>query len=150
MQAICQGQSTRSSCGSSGLCVFSVACFLRFVHSETVLTASLQIDGIVQMLFDSVHHHSYTGLMEVWQLLESKFFSSPAAVGFHATVSQLEDALKRSYLISLIKSNNPELKKEVFAFLESHAAELQNQSDWTAWFGKLSAKSPISSNQIDC
>jgi len=90
----------------------------------------VQPERIVEQLQAHVTAFDVAGLLDLWKYLEARFFSRLDA-RFARTARQLEQSLKRFYLVHCIQSGNPGKCRE---FFDQFGDELSAEEGWRPWF----------------
>ena len=91
------------------------------------------MDKIVDQLHQYILSYDIVGLRDFWDYLNDRFFKR-LDYQHYTNVKKLEMCLLRLYIIHALQNSKND---KVVEFFEKYTAELQTQTEWREWFGKL-------------
>ena len=87
----------------------------------------------MDQLYQYILSYDITGLRDYWDYLNDRFFKR-LDYQHNSNVKKLEMCLLRLYIVHAIQNSKND---KVVEFFEKFTAELQTQTEWREWFGKL-------------
>lgn len=103
------------------------------LKSLKTLLFFVQVDKIVDQLHQYILSYDIVGLRDFWDYLNDRFFKR-LDYQHYSNVKKLEMCLLRLYIIHALQNSKND---KVVEFFEKYTAELQTQTEWREWFGKL-------------
>ena len=97
------------------------------------LCHNFQVDKIVDQLYQYILSYDIVGLRDFWDYLNDRFFKR-LDYQHNSNVKKLEMCLLRLYIVHALQNSKND---KVVEFFEKYTAELQTQTEWREWFGKL-------------
>ena len=87
----------------------------------------------MDQLYQYILSYDITGLRDYWDYLNDRFFKR-LDYQHNSNVKKLEMCLLRLYIVHAIQNSKND---KVVEFFEKFTSELQTQTEWREWFGKL-------------
>mmetsp|Transcript_2994 Transcript_2994/g.10799 ORF Transcript_2994/g.10799 Transcript_2994/m.10799 type:complete len:656 (+) Transcript_2994:219-2186(+) len=102
-----------------------------------------QVEKIVEMCFNHCHNYEAKELLELWQFLDSRFFSRLDG-RFTDSINKLETSLMRYYLVHAVQTGKIEKVTEFFKLCGERL--ISKADDWSNWFSLPYVKQPAASS----